>query len=751
MKFILKIVIILIPFIASSQEVIKGMAMIKTKEGKHQGLPGATVYWLGTEVGTITNDKGWFTIKYRPEYKKLVFSYIGYRTDTITVDEPREIHHFMKEESELDEVTVAAEKKNTAVSYLQSANVVTINEGELLKAACCNLSESFETNPSIDVNFSDALTGTKQIKLLGLTSPYILIAQENIPTVRGASQAFGLTFTPGTWIESIQITKGAGSVVNGYESIAGQINTELKKPLRDNRIFVNVYSSLNGRLELNTQFKQKVSDKWNTSLFIHGNQRTAEIDRNDDNFLDIPLAKQINIMNRWQYTNAKKGLVSFINFRYLKDDKQTGEVDFDPDIHRFTTTTYGSEIDTERFDASAKLGYVFPETPYQSIGFQIAYSGHNQDSYFGINEYNINHKSVYSNAIFNSILGSSLHKFKTGVSFTYDMYDEFVNIQNTATNFERNENSVGGFFEYSYDDLDKFSLIAGIRLDFHNLLGTFVTPRLHVRYSPWDKGVLRASIGRGKRSANIFAENQRLFGSSRTMNILNTSGEIYGLNPEIAWNYGVSYLQGFNLFGKKADLTLDYYSTIFEEQAVVDVDQSPQQVLFYNLEGDSYSNNFQAQLNYEFAKGAEVRFAYKYYDVKTDYLKGKLQKVLLPEHRFFANISYETPKKINGAQWRFDYTFNWLGEQRLPFTATNPLEDQLPEYAPSYSLMNAQVARVFSDKFEIYVGGENLTGYTQENPILASENPFGPNFDTSIVFAPILRDMYYAGLRFKIN
>ena len=751
MKNLFKLFIILVPIFASSQEVIRGMAMIKTKDGKHQGLPGATVFWLGTDVGTITNDKGWFTINYKPEYKKLVFSYVGYRTDTVTVNEPKEIHHFMKEEGELDEVMIQAEKKKTAVSYLQSANIITINEGELLKAACCNLSESFETNPSIDVSFSDALTGTKQIKLLGLTSPYILIAQENIPTVRGASQAFGLTFTPGTWIESIQITKGAGSVVNGFESIAGQINTELKKPLRDNRVFINAYSSLNGRLELNTQFKQKISDKWNTSLFIHGNQRTAEIDNNNDDFLDIPLAKQINVMNRWQYTDVKNGFVSFINLRYLNDDKQTGEVDFNPDIDRLNTTRYGSEIATERFDLSAKLGYVFPETPYNSLGFQIAYSDHDQNSYFGINEYNINHKSLYSNAIFNSILGSTLHKFKTGVSLTYDRYNEFVNVQNSTANFGRNENSVGGFFEYTYDNLDNLSIVAGVRLDVHNLLGTFVTPRLHARYTPWEKGVFRASVGRGKRSANIFAENQRLLGSSRTINILNTTGEIYGLNPEIAWNYGISYLQGFNLFGKKADLTLDFYSTIFEKQVVVDVDLSPQQVLFYNLEGDSYSNNFQAQLNYEFAKGAEVRLAYKYYDVKTDYLKGKLQKALLPEDRFFTNISYETPRKKNGALWRFDYTFNWLGEQRLPFTATNPAEDQLPEYAPSYSLMNAQVARVFNDKFELYVGGENLTGYTQENPILASDNPFGPNFDTSIVYAPILKSMYYAGLRFKIN
>ncbi|MBJ2173361.1 TonB-dependent receptor [Aureibaculum sp. A20] len=747
MKIILKIVFILIPIMLQSQTTIKGMAMIKNSQGKTEGLPGATIYWLDTEIGTTTNDKGWFTLKYKPEYTKLVFSFVGYKTDTITINELKEIHHFMIEENGLDEIVIQAEKESTSVSYLQSANIVTINEGELLKAACCNLSESFETNPSIDVNFSDALTGTKQIRMLGLTSPYILIAQENIPSVRGASQAYGLTFTPGTWIESIQITKGAGSVVNGYESIAGQINTELRKPLNDDKLFVNAYGSLDGRLELNTHFSQKVSNKWNTSLFVHGNLRDKKMDVNDDNFLDSPLANQINVMNRWQYTDAVNGFVSFINFRYLKDDKQTGEIDFNPDTHKLTTIKYGSEINTERFDASAKLGYVFPETPYNSMGFQVAYSQHQQDSYFGLNQYDINHKSVYSNLLFNSILGSTLHKYKTGISFTHDSYDEYVN----TTDFGRTENSVGGFFEYSYDNLDDFSLIAGLRLDFHNLLGTFVTPRLHIRYAPWEKGVLRASVGRGKRSANIFAENQQLFGSSRVMSILNSNGKIYGLNPEIAWNYGVSFLQGFNLLDKKGTITVDYYSTQFQNQVVVDVDESPQEALFYNLDGNSHANNLQIEFNYELATHLNLRLAYKYYDVKTDYLKGSLESPLQAKNRFFANIGYETQLNAKGGNWRFDYTFNWIGQQRLPYTASNPVQYQLAENSPSYSLMNAQIAKVFTPNFEVYVGGENLANYRQENPILASDNPFGAYFDSSIIYAPISRGMYYAGLRYTLN
>jgi outer membrane receptor for ferrienterochelin and colicin len=262
---------------------------------------------------------------------------------------------------------------------------------------------------------------------------------------------------------------------------------------------------------------------------------------------------------------------------------------------------------------------------------------------------------------------------------------------------------------------------------------------------------LRASVGRGKRSANIFAENQQLFASSRAISISENNGKVYGLNPEIAWNFGVSYLQGFQLFEKNADITVDFYSTQFTNQVVVDVDESPQQVLFYDLDGSSYANNLQVQFNYEPATNLEVRLAYKFYDVKTDFQKGKLEKPLQAVHRFFGNIAYETNPKQNGSQWKFDYTYNLLGKQRLPYTGSNPVNYQLADYSPGYSQMNAQVTKVFTKNFEIYLGGENLTGYTQENPILAADDPFSPYFDSSIVYAPVLGNMYYAGLRFKID
>lgn len=647
----------------------------------------------------------------------------------------------------LKEVKVQSNKKGLKKSLSGTANTTLVTSKELLKAACCNLAESFETNPSIDVNFSDALTGTKQIKMLGLTSPYIMITEENIPSVRGASQAYGLSFTPGTWVESIQITKGAGSVVNGYESISGQINTELIKPLKDIPFYVNAYGSTDSRFELNAHFNKKVSDDWATSLFIHESARVAKNDMNDDGFLDNPLGKQFNIINRWQYACAETGLVSFINLRYMNDYKQTGQLDFDPDRDRFTTNYWGSEISTERLDFSSKVGYVWKDMPYQSIGFQNAFSSHNQQSYFGLNQYDIKQQSYYSNLIFNSIINNTKHKFATGLNFTYDKYSEFVNLSDVG----RIDNSAGAFFEYTYDDNDKFSYILGGRFDYHNRLGAFFTPRLHVKYNPWEKAVLRFSAGRGKRAANIFAENQNLFASSRTFQVLDTDGKVYGLDPEIAWNYGLSFTQNFRLFGMNADTTIDFYRTDFQNQAVVDVMNSPQQVLFYNLKGKSYANSLQLDFNLEIIKHLNLRTAYKYYDISTDYISGSYQRPLQAKHRFFANMEYATHIVEHGRQWKFDYTVNWLGKQQLPYTASNPAQDQFPEFSPSFTVMNAQVTRTFSSTFEMYVGGENIGNYRQDKAILGADNPFGTNFDTSIVYAPVFGQMYYAGLRFKIK
>ena len=738
-KFILITLILSVSFV-HAQETLSGTILYKLNQDDYP-LEGASIYWLNTNKGTITNFSGDFIIEKTDETDLLVISYIGFLSDTLKV-KSSPIIHFLKsdENNSLDEITVQKKRKTIQKSYLAAQNIMKVSSEELLKAACCNLSESFETNPTIDVNFSDALTGTKQIKMLGLESPYMMISEENIPMIRGASQAYGLTFIPGTWIESIQITKGAGSIVNGFESISGQINTELKKPFSDLPLFINLFGSQMGRLEANTHINKKVFDRISMGVYMHVNSNNERMDQNQDSFLDSPLSNQINVMNRWQYTNPEIGLVSFFTWRYMQDQKQMGVLDFDPLKHRGSNTFWGSEIKTNRLDLSFKAGYVFPDLPYQSFGFQTAFSTHDQDSYYGLRIYDIYHESIYNNLLFNSIIGNTMNKFKVGVNFSYDRYVERVD----NINYNRIDKSIGTFFEYTYNNNSDISFSGGLRFDNHNQIGSFITPRIHFRYNPLENFVLRISSGSGRKIANIFAENQRMFGTNRIINLLQNGSGVYGLDPELAWNYGLSILRSFRFLGGDFELVADYYITNFKNQILIDWEES-NKISFYNLEGKSSSKSLQLGLDFSYREFLTLSAAYKNYIIKSNYNSGYLSKPLQPRNIIFFNTGLESTIN-NGSQWKWDLTINFIGDQRLVKTIRDP--ENLS--SPKYNLLNSQITRVFSSKFEIYLGGENIGNYKQLNPIISSENPFSPNFDSSQIYAPIFGRMIYSGLRLKL-
>ncbi len=726
----------------SAQKIIEGK-VVYIEKYETLALEGANVYWQGTSEGTVTDQSGNFNISMSDKTNKLIISFLGFMTDTITVLSEKYIVHQLKEDqtTNLNEVSITERKKSSKLSFTANQNIILVDANELLKAACCNLSESFETNPSIDVNFSDALSGTKQISMLGLKSPYILISEENIPMVRGASQAFGLTFTPGTWVESIQVSKGVGSVVNGFESIAGQINTELKKPFQDDPLFINIFRSGNGRLELNTHINQKISEKWSTGLLVHLNQRNKKVDNNFDEFLDVPIANQVNLLNRFQYTDPLKGWVIFYNWRFLNDKKQTGQVLFDPNFDKGFAERWGSEIDTKRFDTAMKVGYVFPQFPYKSLGIQASYSQHDQDAYYGLRNYDINHRSFFSNILYNSIFNNTTNKFKSGLNYTIDIYDENIDSQN----YLRTDRNFGVFFEWSHDDLEKLSWTAGVRLDVNNNIGTFVTPRIHLRYAIDSTTTVRLSSGSGRKAANIFAENQSLFTTNRRILIANTNNSFYGLLPERAWNHGVSLSKNFRFLNKNSTLTMDYYETIFINQVIVDYEEEGS-LSFYNLEGESSAKSFQVKLDISLTPQLEFISAYKNDIVFIDYRSGRKQKQLVPKNRFFTNLSWNSIKNTKNQQWKYDFTINGIGSQRMVENSSNPNFNQ----SPSFSLINTQLTRVFSDFSEIYIGIENLGNFTQKNPIIFDNEPFNNKFDTSQVWAPILGRMFYVGLRYKI-
>ncbi len=734
-KYSKYLIIFLFPSLIFCQEIISGKILFSS-DNKDYPIEGANIYWLNSSSGTVTGQDGKFSIEKMRNNSELVISYIGFVNDTIKVTDQKYLDHYMKvDDNDLDEVTVVKKKNPTQRIYSMAQNVVLISEQELLKSACCNLSESFETNPAVDVNLTDALTGSKKIEMLGLKSPYILITEENIPMVRGASQAFGLSFTPGTWVESIQVTKGMGSVVNGFESIAGQINAELKKPLNDIPIFLNGFYGFDGRLEMNAHLNEKVSEKLTTTFFLHHNRRDKINDKNNDGFLDKPLQDQNNFLNKWQYTDAINGIVSFFNIRYLDDEKIFGM------NNNESRNVWNGEISTKRFDSSFKLGYVNPNLPFQSLGLQLSYSSHDQNSVYGFRNYDINQDSFFSNIVYNSIITNTQNKIKFGLNFTSDAYDEILNRRDIS----RKDNSFGGFFEYSFDNFNNLNLVAGLRYDTHNNMGSFFTPRFHMRYTPLDRFTVKASYGQGRKIANIFAENQQMFYSNRLIEIIESEpgNSTYGLNPEKATNYGLSLDKGFNLFGGQGNFIIDYFKTDFDDKVIIDFEY-PGIVQIYNeTDKKSYYQSFQAEIIYSINR-FNMTTAYKNYDVQISYNDGVKSKPLQPSEIFFLNIGYESQNN-NGKLWKYDFTLNRVGKQRL---MRNPRD--ISSYTNPHTFINAQVTKVFSEKFELYAGGENLLNYKQENPIIFSEDPSNSLFDASVIHGPIFGASFYAGFRFKV-
>lgn len=664
-------------------------------------------------------------------------------TATTTTSAEEKDDTILASNHQLKDVSVSSSKASRYINTIGAVRTETITQKELLKAACCNLSESFETNPSVDVSYNDAVTGSKQIQLLGLAGIYTQLTVENLPGPRGLATPLGLKSIPGTWVESIQLSKGTGSVANGFESIAGQINVELKKPVTAERLYANVYANDFGKTDLNLNLSQKVGNKLSTILLLHDAFfNNKKLDFNNDGFRDQPTGNLFTAANIWNYNN-NKGLMSEFGLKYLDDNKTGGQLNYDPSKDKLTTNNYGVEINTTRAEAFGKIGYVFPQKNYQSIGLQLSAFQHKQDSYFGLTTYNGKQQNVYANLIYQSIISSTTHKFRTGVSLLRDKYDEVFN----TSSYKRTETVPGAFFEYTFSPSTKFDVVAGIREDHNSLNGWFTSPRLNVRYEPVKGTTIRVSAGRGQRTANIFAENNGVFVSSRQVQIIASNAHgAYGLSPEASWNKGISVDQKFKLFNRSASLGLDFFRNDFINQVVVDV-EDPRQIKFYNLTGRSYSNSLQSELAFTPIKQLDVKLAYRLFDVKTTYGTQLLQKPLTAQNRAFANLAYET----NG--WKFDYTITYSGQKRLPNTENNPAHYQRASYSPAFTTMNAQVSKTFgkNSPIDVYIGGENLTNYFQKNAIIAASEPFSPYFDASMIWAPISGRMFYAGIRLKVK
>jgi len=705
-----------------------------TMDGKVVPLGYSSVYWAEGQGGVAADDQGNFELQAPESYPaKLVISFIGHKNDTIALSAPpiQPIVVELKEAADLKAVEIVQRTKATSISSLNPILVESITSKELEKAACCNLSESFETNASVDVSFTDAVSGAKKIRLLGLDGIYTSILFESMPYIRGLSSTYGLSYVPGTWIESIQVSKGAGSVANGYESMTGQINLELIKPdLTEDRLYVNLYGNLWGRVEANVQASQKMGEKWSSMLFAHGSTMQQKLDGNGDNFLDNPLKEHVQLFNRWKYKGEKYR--AQFGARVMAENIQGGQEQFDYDSDFAAASAYGVGIEVRQAEVFAKNGIIL-NGENQSIGIITNARIHDQNSYFGSREYQGQQRSLYGNVIYQqNLFGPNL--IRTGVSYVLEDYVESFN----DSSFTRFESVPGAFVEYNYNFSPRTSFIGGLRGDYHNLYGWQANPRVHFKHNLKEESILRISGGRGFRVANVFAENSSVFASSRRVMVLEN------LEPEIAWNGGVSLTHEFFLLGKSATFNADYFRTEFENQVVVDLEDS-RTVAFYNLDGSSYANSAQAEVGVELAPGLNAKTAFKWQEVRTTYAQQLKQKPLVPKHRALANVGYTTKSD----KWKFDATLQWTGLSRIPGTEFKVPENRVSTQSESFYQLHAQVTHTFRN-WEVYLGGENLTNYRQSNPIIAADDPFGADFDASMIWGPIAGRNVYTGIRFKI-
>lgn len=719
-----------------ADEVVKGYVY----DQQNQPIIGANVYWKETLKGTTSDEKGYFELKQQEDNLALMVSYIGYVTEELAVAyKSQSIRIVLKDEVELQEVVISERRLGTISSRTSVLQTQRITYDELCRAACCNLAESFETNPSVDVSYADAATGARQIKLLGLSGTYVQMLTENYPNFRGAASLYGLDYVPGPWMESIQVSKGTSSVKNGYEALAGQINVEYKKPATADIVSANVFASDAGRYEGNADASWHINENLSTGLMVHYSNDSKQHDGNGDGFLDMPVKEQVNLMNRWQHRTEK--YVSQYGVRYLHENRTGGQITKN---HAFEDP-YKIHFKTNRIEGFTKQAYIIDPDKVESVALIVSGSYHEQKSMYDRTPYNVYQNNLYASLMYEKEF-TPMHSLSTGLSLNYDGFDENLLQAGERKVFNRTETVPGAYAQYTFNLNDKLILLAGIRGDYSSLHENFfVTPRVHLKYNPFDWFHIRASAGKGYRTANVLTENNYLLSSSRKMIIDNE------LDQEEAWNTGLNFSFYIPIGGKDLTINAEWYHTDFEKQVVVDVDSDPHAVRFYNLDGKSYSDSYQIEATYPFPflRGFTLTAAYRYTDSKTDYRNAagvthRLKKPLVSDYKGLVTASYQTPLK----KWQFDMTGQFNGSGRMPTPdATNPLWDAKFK---SYDVWNAQVTRYFK-MWSVYIGSENMFDFTQKHPIIDAENPRGDHFDGSMVWGPVHGRKIYVGLRFNVS
>ena len=743
MKNILIIFLLAISTASFSQKMLTGFVTNEQEEP----LIYATVNWKGTTISATTDVEGYFEIERGEEHSDIEVSYVGYDAITIHIEPTEEsVWVEMAGAVALTEVEVVARQSGNFTSTLETRNVESITSKELRKAPCCNLGESFETNAAVDVAYADAITGSREIQLLGLRGIYTQLLIEKRPALYGLAAPYALDYIAGTWLTGIQISKGASTVQTGYGGMAGAINSELEKPNDGRKLHVNLFGSHLGRGEANVHINRKLNNNWSTGVLLHGSLFQNEVDHNGDGFMSMP-QKQVGTGMFRLFYNGNDPFEGQLNVHVLSEDRTAGQVSTAVNPQG---GLYQIRQNNDRVNVTAKLGYLGFDEVYKSAGSIWSATYHRLNSSYGNRQHRGEQRSFYSNLFYSTIIKNSDHKIMYGGGYQYDDYQEFVD----ESDISRTEHKTGAFAEYNFKK-ENFStstwwkemgLILGLRADYHNQFGLLVTPRLNFKFNFTEDAVVRVSGGRGYRTANVVAENISFLASSRQIVF------VENLDIESSWNYGANFTQKFNVGKREGAFSIDAYRTQFTNQVILDVEDNHEQLLIYNLDGKSFSNAFLASLNFEILPRLDVKVAYKFNDVRTTYQGDLRERPLVAKHRGLAAIDYETANK----KWRFNASSQIVGSQRLQDINVHLPDDDFHihengDRSPSYAIMNAQVTFAPSKKWEFYAGSENLTGYHQHRPIIGASDPFGEYFDATRVYAPTMGRVGYAGLRYTIE
>lgn len=638
-----------------------------------------------------------------------------------------------------NEVVVSARSGKIRSRGVSNTEIIT--SAELKRAACCNLGESFTTNPSVDVSYSDAATGARQIRMLGLAGTYVQMLNENVPALRGAATQYGLSYIPGPWIQSMQVSKGASSVKNGYESITGQINVEMKKPQTDPQLSVNMYYDSENKLEANVDGNLHFGRNWSGGLLTHFEQKFTSHDGNDDGFVDMPKVRQVDVMPRVAYMGTDYVFQAAAKFL---DERRDGGQSAHHMEHPSAMPLYKIDLSTTRVEGFTKNAYIFDHDNDGNVAMIVSGTYHDGKSRYGERICDIREGNVYAQGMFERKWGSS-HSLSAGLTFNYDNF-HYATLLNPATQEKRlftkeHEAVGGGYVQYTLNLDDKLIAMAGMRYDYSSLYGSIVTPRLHLRYTPGERLTFHASAGRGHHSPHPYAEYSYLLASSREFVVADR------LRLESAWNFGGGATATFRPWGRMLTLSGEYYYTTFSNQLMADLDADPHKALIFSSGRKSFSHSVQVELDWNIFRDFNFTAAWRLNDVKVNYGRGLQQKPLMSRQRALFTIGYSPNMGI----WQFDVTcaINGGGVMPTPYTLSDGSESWARTFK-AYPTLNVQVARNFRH-WRIYAGGENLTGYRQKNPIVGAANPWGKEFDATMIYGPLHGAMFYVGFRYNIT